>query len=73
MLRPRIEPARSAIEVNEVRFSGSLRYTDKGHIYVDYPPNEPKYFGEPSPEIDKAWQDLIGRTWRHDTLAGFPG
>jgi hypothetical protein len=55
------EQARSAIQVKEVRFSGSLKYTDQGRLYVDYPSDEPRYFGEPSPAIDKAWQNLIGR------------
>lgn len=47
--------------MKEVRFSGSLKYTDEGRLYIDYGTDEPRYFGEPSPEIDQAWQDLIGR------------
>jgi hypothetical protein len=53
-------PTRSTIEVIEVGFTGNLEYTESGHLYIDLGEDGVRYFGEPSPEVDQAWDDLIG-------------
>jgi len=32
-----------------------------GSYYMSVNPNEPRYVGPPSPQMDKAWEDLISR------------
>ncbi|KAK5994229.1 hypothetical protein PT974_07672 [Cladobotryum mycophilum] len=54
------EPLRELVEWKEVTFGGTLRYTELGHLYMDNGPDGIEYFGPPSPEIDRAWKDLIG-------------
>lgn len=55
-----IEPFHESIEVKPVQFSGTLRYTDEGHLYIDLGPGGIRYFGVPGPEVDAAWEELIG-------------
>lgn len=42
----------------EVRFDATLKYNESHQVYrpVTYPP----YVGAPSPEIDTAWENLLG-------------
>ena len=40
------------------RFTGSVAFYENGTMYRQYNPKEPQYVGYPSPEIDKAWNDL---------------
>lgn len=47
------------IDIKEVTFSGMLRYTDDGHLYMESSPDGIEYFGPPSKQIDQAWDDLI--------------
>lgn len=47
------------IDIKEVTFSGMLRYTDEGHLYMDNSPDGIEYFGPPSERIDQAWDNLI--------------
>jgi hypothetical protein len=53
-------PSRSAIDIVKLQFGGTLSYTETGHLYIDLGEDGIKYFGLPSPEVDKAWDDLIG-------------
>ncbi|KIW98977.1 uncharacterized protein Z519_00640 [Cladophialophora bantiana CBS 173.52] len=56
----KIEPAKSTIATKKTKFSGTMKYTDGGHLYMDMSPENVRYFGEPSPEVDQAWAELIG-------------
>ena len=56
----RIGALKSRLAMKKVTFGGALRYTDTGHVYMDQSPDEPKYFGPPSHEIDAAWTELTG-------------
>ena len=56
----RIGALKSQLAMKQITFGGALRYTDTGHIYMDQSPDEPKYFGPPSLEIDAAWTELTG-------------
>ena len=67
------EPLRHLLSTTEVSFSGALRYTDSGHIYMEQSPEEPQYFGPPSSAVDAAWADLtagdVSRgTWKGQKL-----
>jgi len=54
-----LDIARVAIETHHVKFSGGLMFMPNGTMYRDLRPGEPLYFGIPSPEIDKAWWNLL--------------
>ncbi|KAH8821797.1 hypothetical protein F5884DRAFT_769083 [Xylogone sp. PMI_703] len=58
-LMTELEPMKSAIEIVNRRFTGSLKYDENGTLYRDTDPTEPQYVGEPGPAIDKAWHDLL--------------
>jgi hypothetical protein len=47
-------------EFTKVRtqFYGGIRYISNGTFYMTTNPNEPRYVGPPTPEIDNAWRDL---------------
>ncbi|KAI0154554.1 hypothetical protein GGR57DRAFT_466020 [Xylariaceae sp. FL1272] len=49
-------------ELIEYRFTGGIQVDHNGSLYREVNPLEPQYAGEPSPEIDKAWEDLLGAT-----------
>jgi hypothetical protein len=36
-----------------------LKYKEEGHLYIDIG-DSIRYFGDPSQEIDDAWDQLIG-------------
>jgi hypothetical protein len=64
-------PLHSAIDIVEVQFSGTLAYTETGHLYIDIGEDGVRYFGNPSPEVDQAWRNLIGGGCRpelHDEI-----
>lgn len=51
---------RPFISYEERVFSGKLWYNEEtGFLYRDIDAAQPQYFGEPSPEIDAAWSDLL--------------
>ena len=50
-------PSKSAIEVEQVIFNGSPSFTEDGRIFIPNP-GPVKYVGDPSPEIDEAWEYL---------------
>ncbi|RDW82939.1 hypothetical protein BP5796_04430 [Coleophoma crateriformis] len=62
--------------LTEVQFTGTLRYNQEGHLYIDLGPNGVRYFGEPSPEVDEAWNSLLGGQsssrvgWKHRLTIG---
>jgi hypothetical protein len=51
-----------AIEVEKVRFSGTLEFDNNSTLISTYwNPSAPKYTGEPSEELDDLWNALIHR------------
>jgi hypothetical protein len=59
-----VDPA--MIPLEQVRFTGSPEFDEHGRMYhKPWDPNTPwpenvRYFGEPSPQIDENWNKLIG-------------
>ncbi|KIX93903.1 uncharacterized protein Z520_10240 [Fonsecaea multimorphosa CBS 102226] len=53
------DSAFGSIELKQVRFTGGLLVTENGTLYRPVDPNEPQYVGEPSPDIDRNWADLL--------------
>lgn len=53
------EAAKPWMEAKRVRFTGMLKFHENGSMYRDYPKDQPLYVGPPTPEIDKAWNDLL--------------
>ena len=51
-------PAKSQIQMHKVKYRGTPIFGDNGEEYVKYLPGEVKYVGEPSDEIDEAWNEL---------------
>ena len=54
-----LEPAKVAIEVHKIRFTGEMKFHENGTIYRDYPPGAPQYAGPPSAAINAAWDNLL--------------
>jgi hypothetical protein len=50
-------PALSAIKLERVTFTGSPSYLPNGQVYVPNP-GPIKYVGDPTPEMDAAWDAL---------------
>ena len=44
--------------MHKVKYRGTPIFGDDGEEYVKYLPGEVKYVGEPSDEIDEAWNEL---------------
>lgn len=56
-----IEPAKVSVQMQEVKYSGAFRYNETSKtFYREVDPAMPQYAGAPGPEIDKAWNDLLG-------------
>ncbi|KAH8647913.1 hypothetical protein BX600DRAFT_443251 [Xylariales sp. PMI_506] len=55
-----LELAKSSIRVHGVRFTGGLKYDDNGTLYRNHPPDQKQYVGQPSSELDSAWEEIIG-------------
>jgi hypothetical protein len=51
--------AKGISELIEYRFTGGIEVDNEGKLYREINPLEPQYAGEPVPEIDKAWDDLL--------------
>ncbi|KAH8816706.1 hypothetical protein F5884DRAFT_777023 [Xylogone sp. PMI_703] len=47
------------VEYIPVRFSGAAGFYDNGTAYVIKEKDELQYVGDPSPEMDQAWEELI--------------
>jgi hypothetical protein len=55
-----LEPPRSAIELEVVRYGGSIKLNETSQQYYrDIDPTKPQYAGKPSEEVDKAWANLL--------------
>ncbi|KAK4445452.1 hypothetical protein QBC34DRAFT_487277 [Podospora aff. communis PSN243] len=48
---------RSQIRITKQRFSGGVELDQHGHFTVD--PSGSQYVGDPSPEVDRAWVELL--------------
>lgn len=44
-----------------MHFTSGLRYNDQQELYRPIYPGIPQYVGEPSAELDDAWENLLGR------------
>lgn len=51
-------PAKPHIGLRKVKFRGTPIFGDDGEEFVQYEPGETRYVGEPSDEIDEAWNQL---------------
>ncbi|THV45576.1 hypothetical protein BGAL_0473g00050 [Botrytis galanthina] len=54
-----LDPIKSVISEQTVRFTGGLHYHKNGTLYREAIEGEPQYVGSPSPEIDAAWNQLL--------------
>ncbi|KAL8906711.1 MAG: hypothetical protein Q9207_001837 [Kuettlingeria erythrocarpa] len=61
-------PAKPHIRMQKVRYRGTPIFGDDGEEFVDYLPGETKYVGEPSDEIDEAWNELTKSELLHSSL-----
>lgn len=52
-------PAREAISIKKVSFTGGLYYDSNGTLHISSNPEEPTYIGPPSDALDDAWEALI--------------
>jgi hypothetical protein len=46
------------MEVRKVKFWGGPKFHDNGSVYRDFDPSEPRYTGDPTKEMDEAWENL---------------
>ncbi|EAW09065.1 oxidase ustYa family protein [Aspergillus clavatus NRRL 1] len=54
-------PAVESIKLEKTTFTSPLRYnTTSSQLYRDFDASQPQYIGAPSPEIDAAWESLLG-------------
>lgn len=49
----------SAMRISERQFVGGIKFQDNGTMFRDQGPGK-QYVGTPGPEIDAAWEELIG-------------
>lgn len=54
------EPAWSKVELEKIRFTTGIYFDDKGNAYRNEHPNMNRFIGAPTPEMDAAWEELIG-------------
>jgi len=65
LLTSQVEHAKSAIALQEVRFTASPTFDNDGKMILppgDFALSPGKFFGESSPTIEAAWVDLTGGT-----------
>lgn len=53
-------PSKDHSRLQRVRFWGGPRWYENGTGYALHNPDEPRYTGPPTPQIDEAWRGLIG-------------
>ena len=53
-----VAPSLAEIEAVKVKFTGGPAFGSNGKLYVPKPGNI-QYVGEPSPIIDRNWEELI--------------
>ncbi|KAM3418540.1 hypothetical protein BST61_g4518 [Cercospora zeina] len=56
-------PARSAVELEQVQFTGAPKFDDEGEPFFDYDQNQVLFSGTPTEAIDRAWDQLIERRY----------
>lgn len=49
---------KSAIRLESVNFMGTTKFAADGTAYIDVPPPDQQYVGEPSQQIDHNWNQL---------------
>jgi hypothetical protein len=55
--------AKASIEMQKVTYTSALRYNANSRTYYrEFDPSELKYVGARTPEIDKAWAELLAGT-----------
>ncbi|KAK6592618.1 hypothetical protein H4I96_11849 [Botrytis cinerea] len=54
-----LDPIKNVLSEETVRFTGGLHFHKNGTLYRETIEGEPQYVGEPSPEIDSAWNQLL--------------
>ncbi|CAI7582533.1 unnamed protein product [Penicillium palitans] len=52
--------ATNAIQVSQIKFTGGIKFDDNGSMYRDATAPGPSYVGPPSPQLDAAWDQMIG-------------
>lgn len=57
-----IRDAKSAIHYEQRQFTGALSYNESSKSYYRGKEAETEYFGYPSPQITKAWKELLRGT-----------
>ena len=57
------DSARATIKTEERTFTGGFHFDDGGNMVMNHHPEEIKYVGRPSPEIDHAWKQLLEGTF----------
>lgn len=60
--------AKHVLELKQVQFYGGISVAPDGGFYMSTNPDEPRYVGHPTPEMDKAWEDLIARKYKHPAI-----
>lgn len=64
-----LESVQPAIELQQVRFSGTLEFDSNSTLISTYWDREaPRYTGEPSEELDARWHALIHRKWTSEGI-----
>ncbi|RDW93473.1 uncharacterized protein DSM5745_00795 [Aspergillus mulundensis] len=54
-------PVVESIELEQTTFTSPLRYNASSkQLYRDFDPTQPQYIGQPSPDVDAAWDSLLG-------------
>jgi hypothetical protein len=54
------EISRPLIEESFHTFTAALDYNNPNHTLQRTPSPKPHYVGPPNPEIDQAWEDIVG-------------
>jgi hypothetical protein len=58
-------PVKAAIEMQKVTYTSTFRYNDTSKTYYrEFDSSQPRYVGTPTPQIDKAWEELLAGTSR---------
>jgi len=53
-------PAKASIEMQKVTYTSAFRYNATSKTYYrEFDASQPQYVGTPTPEIDKAWEELL--------------
>ena len=56
-------PAKASIEMQKVTYTSAFGYNATSKTYYrEFDSSQPQYVGTPTPEIDKAWEELLDGT-----------